>query len=120
MRIRPRTTIPQVAGTLPLVAFISVGTVVNIGDVEVWLQRVAIPVIVLVVVTILIGTRFARVVAGVALVCWWFALALSLVTVEDGSVSWFGFTTFAAIPILVAFTWGQAWGVHDIEERQSP
>ena len=58
------------------------------------------------------------VVAGGLLTVWWGILAISLVpTVGDGQVSWFGITTFVAIPVLVASTYGLSWGIHDVKER---
>lgn len=115
--MRAQTAIPQAAGAAPLVAFIAVGTSVHIGPVEGWLQVLAWPVVVIAATAIVVGTRFARVVSGVALVCWWMTLAGSLLFVDDGTVTMFGLTTFSAIPILIAFTWGQAWGIHEVQER---
>ena len=120
-RLRPRSTIPQVAGAAPLLAFAMVGTTARInGTIEHVLQASAWPVLLVAATAIIIGTRLARAVSGSLLVVWWGILSFAVASIAmggGGSVSWFGALTFVAIPILVAFTWGQAWGQHDIEER---
>jgi hypothetical protein len=111
--------VPQVAAAAPLVPFAFVGTTVPI---EPWAMDVLIVTALFVVLgtiaAVISGTRFARVVAGGLLTVWWGFLAIALIpTVGDGQVSWFGITTFIAIPVLVASTYGLSWGIHDVEER---
>ena len=111
--------IPQVAAAAPLVAFAFVGTTVPITA---WVMDVLIVTALFVVLgtvaAVVSGTRFARVAAGGLLTIWWGILAISLIpTVGDGQVSWFGITTFVAIPVLVASTYGLSWGIHDVEGR---
>lgn len=119
-RLRPRSTIPQAAGAAPLLAFAVVGTTVSINEhTEHFLQATAWPVLLVAATAIIIGTRLARVVSGALLVVWWGILSFAVASIAiggGGTVSWFGALTFIAIPVLVAFTWGQAWGPHDIEE----
>ena len=111
--------IPQVAAAAPLVPYAFVGTTVPI---EPWvadlLTITAMFVVLATVAATIAGTRFARVVAGGLLTIWWGILAISLIpTLGDGQVSWFGITTFIAIPALVASTYGLSWGIHDVQER---
>ena len=111
--------IPQVAAAAPLVAYVCVGTTVPI---EPWvadlLMVTALFVVLGTVAAVITGTRFARVAAGGLLTIWWGILAISLIpTVGGGQVSWFGITTFIAIPVLVASTYGLSWGIHDVQER---
>ncbi len=116
-RVAP--AVPQVAAAAPLVAFALVGTTVPI---EPWVSTVltvsAMFVVFATVVAVIAGTRFARVGAGGLLTIWWGVLAISLTAeVGGGFVSWFGLTTFIAIPVLAASTYGLSWGIHDVQER---
>ena len=111
--------VPQVAAAAPLVPFAFVGTTVPI---EPWVSDLltvsSVFVVLATVAAIIAGTRFARVAAGGLLTIWWGILAISLIpTVGGGQVSWFGITTFIAIPVLVASTYGLSWGIHDVQER---
>lgn len=111
--------IPQIAAAAPLVPFAFAGTTVPI---EPWVSDLltvtALFVVLGTVGAIVAGTRFARVAAGGLLTIWWGILAISLIpTVGGGQVSWFAITTFAAIPVLVASTYGLSWGIHDVQER---
>ena len=116
---RPSRAVPPVAAAAPIAAFVCVGTTVPI---EAWVSDVLIasgPFILLATLAALVeGSRLARTVVGVLVALWWGLLALALIpTLGDGQVGWFGLTTFTAIPILVAFTFGHAWGQRDIDER---
>ena len=118
-RIPLANAIPQIAAAAPLAAFAFVGTTVPISDgVEHALQVASLPVLVGVLAAVCAGTRRARAAAGAVLVVWWMVLAIALVFIAGGVVSWFGLATFGCtVPVLIAFTFGKAWGIHDLKDR---
>ena len=114
-----RVIIPQIAVVAPIVAFAVDGTAVPIGhDTETVLQWVTWPILATVAWSLVSDTRFWRTLSGIAMILWWAVFIGVLVSVTNPRTSWFGMLSLAAIPIVIAFTWGQAWGVHDIRERE--
>lgn len=118
MHLRLDRWVPAAAVVAPIVAFAVGGTAVPID--ETWehvLQVAAWPVLAVAVASVVVNTRLARVVAGAAMVVWWGFVYLTIMAVNAPRTSLFGLLTVAAVPIVVAFTWGKPWTARDIEER---
>lgn len=115
---RWRNVVPQLAVVAPIVAFAIDGTAVPI---EPWTEealRVAcFPILATVAWSLVSDTRFARTVAAVAMVIWWALVVAAIYAVSNPRTSAFGMLTVAAVPVVVAFTFGQAWGIHDVRGR---
>lgn len=115
-RLNWGTIIPQAAVVAPLVAFAIDGTAVPIGDTTEQLMRWATcPVLAMVAWALATDSRFWRVVSGAAMIVWWAAFIGVLVSTTNPRTSTFGLLALAAIPIVIAFTWGHLWGLHDIQ-----
>lgn len=112
------TVIPQLAVIAPLVAFALDGTAVPVGHVTEELLRWATwPILALVAWSVWADTRLWRTVSGIAMILWWGAFIGVLISNTNPRISTFGFLALAAIPVVIAFTWGHAWGTHDISRR---
>ncbi len=115
--MRAQAAVPQVAVVAPLVAFAVGGTAVPIEEwTETALWISSFPVLASVAWSMWRDTRHARTVSGAAMVVWWCAFLTSFLYVPNPRTSAFGVLTVAAIPIVIAFTWGHLWGIRDIEE----
>lgn len=115
--VRASAAVPQLAVVAPLAAFAAGGTAVPIdptAELTLWLA--SFPVLASVAWSLWRDTRHARTVSGIAMVVWWAAFLVSLIVVSNPRTSAFGVLTVAAVPVVIAFTWGQLWGVRDIEE----
>lgn len=115
--VRTQTAVPQLAVVAPLVAFAIGGTAVPIdptAELTLWLT--SFPVLASVGWSLWRDTRHARTVSGVLMIVWWVVFIVALLAVSHPRTSAFGVLSIAAIPVVVAFTWGHVWGIHDIEE----
>jgi hypothetical protein len=112
------TAIPQLAVVAPLVAFAIDGTAVPIPDgTEQLLQWASWVILAAVATSIALDTRFARVVSAALMIVWWGGLIASLLLLDSPRTSAFGILALSALPVTIAFTWGHAWGLHDVTER---
>jgi hypothetical protein len=117
-RLNWGTIIPQVAVVAPLVAFAFDGTAVPIGEMcEELLRWATWPVLASVAWALGTDSRFWRVVSGASMIVWWGVFIGVLISITNPRTSTFGLLSLAAIPVVIAFTWGHLWGIHDIQRR---
>ena len=118
MRATLANAVPQVAVVAPIVAFAFGGTAVPIDSLaETILQVSAWPILALVAWSVFVAARWWRVVSGAAMIVWWVVIIWQILEVENPRTSLFGILSLLAIPVVVASTWGHAWGLADVEER---
>ena len=118
MRATLANAVPQVAVVAPIVAFAFGGTAVPINQsAETLLQVSAWPILALVAWSVLVSARWWRVVSGAAMIVWWVVIVWQILEVDHPRTSPFGILSLLAIPVVVATTWGHAWGISDVEER---
>ncbi len=118
MKATIANAVPQVAVVAPIVAFAVGGTAVPINSAaETVLQVTAWPVLALVAWSVAVSHRWWRVVSGAAMIVWWMVIIWQILEVDHPRTSPFGILSLLAIPVVVASTWGHAWGLADVEER---
>jgi len=107
------------AAVAPILAFGIGGTAAPIGDAwETGLQVAVWPVAAVAALALGVNTRRARTISGAVIVAWW-AGALYAITVAPEYLAPFGLFTVAAIPFLVATSWGKAWASEETDEHHT-